>query len=169
MRPAAPLSIIVAVAGLALPSCAAEGDFPSLAMRPAERDRSVEEPVRPSPQVPDDAALRRRLGELTEAAAEGERAFDAAFGPADAAVDAAGAAESERWVAAQQALSRLEAAREPTTRALAELDRLAVDRADLPTGEADRAALEAAIAAVERIAAGQQARIDGLRERLSGP
>ena len=160
-------TLLAAAAVPALAACAVEGDFPSLALRPAERDRSIEEPVRPAPQVADDAALRGRLAELGALAAEGERAFDAAFGAAEAAAAAAGAAESESWVAAQQALSRLEAARGPTTRALADLDRLALDRADLAASAADVAALDAAAAAVRQIAAGQQERLDRLRERLS--
>ena len=158
-----------AIAALLMPGCAAEGDFPSLAMRPAERDRSVEEPERPTPEVPDDPALRRRLSELAATASEGERAFDAAFGPVQAAIGAAGPPESESWVAAQQALSRLEAVREPTTRALAELDRLALGRAEAATSAADLAALGAALSEAERIAAGQQQRIDGLRGRLRAP
>ncbi len=158
---------LLAVATALLPACAVEGDFPSLARRPAEANLSFEEPQRPAPQVADDPALARRLAELAGAAAEGERAFDAAFGPARAAIEAVGAPESESWVAAQQALSRLEAARGPTMRALAELDRLALGRAELATSAADLAALGAALSEAERIAAGQQQRIDGLRERLS--
>lgn len=156
-----------AIAALLMPGCAAEGDFPSLAMRPAELDRSVEEPQRPTPEVPDDPALRRRLSDLAATASEGERAFDAALGPAQAAIGAAGAPESESWVAAQQALSRLEAAREPTTRALAELDRLALNHAAVATSADDSLELEAWIRTVSRIVDGQQQRIDGLRERLS--
>jgi len=165
MRPLAPLAI---AAALALVSCAVEGDFPSLAPRPAERNLSTEEPTHRAPAVADDAGLLQQVAELRGIAAEGERAFDAAYGPAEAAAGAAGPPESESWVAAQLALSRLEAAREATMRALGELDRLAVSRSDAPTSEADFAALNAAIAAVGRIAAGQQERIDLLRGRLSG-
>lgn len=150
-----------------LAACVPEGDFPSLAQRPGERDRSTEEPVRPDVEAPDDAELRREVAALRRLAAQGDAEFDAAYGPAAAAVAAAGAAESDSWVDAQQALSRLEAAREATTRALAELDRLAMDRVAAPTSAADFAEIDAAIATVERLAAGQQQRMDSLRARLS--
>ena len=67
MRP--PTRLLAATFLLA--GCAAEGDFPSLAPRPAERDRSTEEPARPPVDVADDAALRGRVAELLEQAAAG--------------------------------------------------------------------------------------------------
>ncbi|HWT13773.1 MAG TPA: hypothetical protein VN231_13550, partial [Allosphingosinicella sp.] len=100
--------------------------------------------------------------------AAGDRAFAEAYGGAEAAVAAGGARGSEGWIEAQQALSRLEAARQPTTHALGELDRLAVGRIDMATSEEDFAFLNDALAAVERMAAGQQERLERLRERLSG-
>jgi hypothetical protein len=51
-------------------------------------------------------------------------------------------------------------------RALAELDRLAIGRAEVPTSSEDFAALNAAIAEVERLAVSQQQRWDRLRARL---
>ena len=71
------------------------------------------------------------------------------------------------WVRAQQAISRLEAARHKTVSALAELDALALSRAEVPTSEADMAALTSAIAAAGDLARQQQDRIDRLRARLS--
>jgi hypothetical protein len=159
---------VLLAASLALAGCAADGDFPSLAMRPAERERSMEPPVRAPVEVPSDAALRARIGELVAAANAGEREFGAAYPVAEAAVRAAGAPGSESWVAAQQALSRLEGTRQATTRALGDLDQLTLRRADQPTSAEDYAALTAAVADVERIAAGQQERYDRLRTRLSG-
>ena len=156
-------------AALALAACVPEDGFPSLALRPAERDVSIEEPVHPAVAVPSDPALLTRIAERQRQAAEGERGFEAVLGATETAVDKAGAAESESWVEAQQALSRLEATREPTTRALSDLDRLAIDRAAMPTNSEDFAALNAAIAAVEAIAQGQQQRIDRIRTRLGGP
>ena len=52
-------------------------------------------------------------------------------------------------------------------RALADLDRLALARAGVPTSREDFAAIAAAIAEVERVAAGQQQRWDRLRGRLA--
>lgn len=157
---------LLAAAGLTLSACVPQGDFPSLAMRPAERRISTEAPVRPQPVVPSDPSLRDRIADLQHVAAEGDRAFGAAYGPTAAAVGGAGAQGSEGWIEAQQAVSQLETARAPTTRALIDLDQLAIDRADQPTSAADYAAVNEAIAAVERIAQGQQQRLDGLKARL---
>jgi hypothetical protein len=157
---------VLLVAGLTMSACVPQGEFPSLAMRPAERLISTEAPARPQPVVPSDPALRQRIAEFQRLAAEGARAFDATFGTTATAVGAAGGEASESWVEAQQAVSRLETTREPTTRALAELDRLAIGRANVPTNAADYAAVEAAIASVAVVAAGQQRRIDGLKSRL---
>ncbi len=157
---------VLLAAGLTVSACVPQGQFPSLAMRPAERRISTEAPPRPQPVVPSDPALRQRIADFQRLAAEGDRAFDASFGATATAVGAAGAEASESWVEAQQAVSRLETTREPITRALAELDRLAIARASVPTSAADYAAVEAAIAAVAAVAAGQQWRIDGLKARL---
>ena len=148
-------------------ACVPEGDFPSLAQRPGERDLSTEEPARAEVEVPDDAELRSRLATLRQQAGAGDRAFDAAYGGAAAAVAAAGAPESDSWVEAQQALSRLEAERAPTMGALADLDAIAMERIGVATSAADFAAINAAIAAVERLAVVQQQRMDSLRARLS--
>ncbi len=150
----------------ALAGCVAEDDFPSLAQRPAELNVSLEEPLHPAVEVPSDPALRSRLVELRRQAHEGERSFAAAIGSTEAQLGRAGAAGSESWVEAQQALSRLEATREATMRALAELDQLAIGRAEVPTSSEDFAALNAAIAEVERLAVSQQQRWDRLRARL---
>jgi hypothetical protein len=154
------------VAALALPGCVPQGEFPSLEPRPAERDRSMEPPVREAAVTPSDPALRLRVSELEQQAARGQSDFDGAYARAEAAVRSAGSAESESWVEAQQAISRLEAARTETMRALTELDRLAIDQADMPTSNSDFAAIQAAIAAAQQLAEGQQARIEALRARL---
>jgi hypothetical protein len=152
-----------AAAMLLLAGCAQQGQFPSLARRPAEDiDMSVE-PVREAPVVPVNETLRARIEQLTEALRNGERRFEGDHADAASAARAAGPRGSESWVAAQQAISRLEASRAQTTAALADLHQLRLERADLPTGEEDQAALDTAIAFGDRIAAQQQARIDGLR------
>ena len=160
--------LLAAAAALPLAACVPQGEFPSLAMRPAELDRSMEPPQRAPVEVPPDAELRGRVEALRRRAAEGDRAFDAAYGATEAAVSVAGARESDSWIEAQPALSRLEATRVETMTALAELDQLAMARVDQPTGEADFAAINAAIAEVERIALAQQSRMDRLRARLGG-
>ena len=164
---ARPLPFPIALAAaLTLAGCVSQGPFPSLAPRPEEATVSTAEPVRAEPQVADDAALRNRLGALVAQALEGLTAFDAAFAAADRATAAAGGTGTDSWSAAQQALSRLEAARSRTTTARAELDRIALERAAMPTSAADMALLERAIAEAERIALNQQVRLDDLKARL---
>ena len=119
--------------------------------------------MREAPAVADDAVLRARIQALVGEARQGARTFDDDFAAAERAAAGAGAAGSDSWIAGQQAISRLEAARGRTGNAAAELDQLNLARADLPTSAGDQAALDAAIAEAARIAANQQARIDRLR------
>jgi len=154
---------------LLLAGCVSEGPYPSLARRPEEANLSTLEPVRETPVVASDAAFLRRIATLRAQAQEGAGAFQAAVGATEAAVGRAGASGSESWVEAQQALSRLEAARAPTTIALAELDQLATSRTDVPTNEGDLAELNDAIVEAQRAADAQNARIEALRTRLSAP
>lgn len=149
-----------------LAGCAAQGSFPSLAPRAVERI-DEEAPVTVQPNVPANAELTARVAELLAEARRGEAAFEAALPATVRAVSASGAAGSEPWIEAQQALSRLEAARGPTEEALAQLDRLRSERARQPTDEADFASLLAAIETVESLAQGQRARLETLRARLS--
>lgn len=150
---------------LLLAGCLSQGPFPSLAPREGEQ-LAIEEPVREAVEAPADPGLRLRALELRQQAARGERAFDAAFGRAESAVRAAGAPGSDSWIAAQQAVSRLEAARLETTEALAQLDRLRAGRADMPTNGDDMEAVNGTFASVEGIAAVQQDRIDRLKAAI---
>ena len=164
LRLVAPLPLGIAL----LVSCAPAGEFPSLAMRPEERMVSVGEPVRPRVEAPSDPALRQQAANLLAEGREGAQRFEADLPAAERAIRNPGGMGSASWVSAQQALSRLEAARNQTTTALASLDRLSTERADLPTNSEDHALLLEAMAELERIAAAQQVRIDGLRSRISG-
>ena len=167
---ARPLPFPIALAAaLTLAGCVSQGPFPSLAPRPEEATLSTAEPVRAEPQVADDAALRNRLGALVAQSLEGLTAFDAAYPAADRSTAAAGGTGSDNWSSAQQALSRLEAARSRTTTARAELDRIALERAGTPTSTADLQILERAITEAERITTNQQYRLDQLRGRISSP
>ncbi len=153
---------------LLLAACVAPGDFPSLAVRPEERELSLEEPVRTPPAVADNAALGAQIADVVARARQGQRAFAAVEDRAAAAVRGAGGRGSDTWVAAQEALSVLEAARAPTTRALADLDQLLIARAAVPTSAADFQRLEAARDEAQALARAQTARIEGLAARL-GP
>jgi hypothetical protein len=153
---------VLAIAAL-LTGCAPEGEFPSLALRPIEAEDPREEPVRTPPVVAADPALRAQAAALLGQAREGERAFAAAYTRAAPLARAAGTPGTESWVAAQEAISRAEAARAGATRALGDLDRLATERAALPINDDDFAAVRAALSEAEQLVRGQQQRFDALR------
>jgi hypothetical protein len=150
----------------ALAGCAPNGQFPSLEPRAIEREDPLAEPVRTPPVIASDPALPARAAELLAEARRGEGEFEAALGAASAAARRAGAPGSESWVVAQQQISRAEAARAPTSTALAELDRLATERAREPTNQNDFAAIRSALEEAGRISAGQQQRLDRLRSQI---
>jgi hypothetical protein len=152
--------VLVFPAAVLLAGCITHGPWPSLAPRPDE-GLTIEEPVREAPHVADDSALRVRINTLVAEARAGNAAFERDYN--DAARTAAGAEGSDSWMAAQQALSRVEAARGRTSDAVAELHQLAVARADQPTSPADQVALEAAIDQADGVAAAQQARLNRIR------
>jgi hypothetical protein len=166
-RPRFPARRTAAFASLlAAAACAPAGEFPSLEPRAIENEDPLEEPVRTPPFVAPDPALRARAAALAAQARAGEREFEAALASAAAAARRAGAPGSEGWVVAHQQISRAEAARAPTSSALAELDRLATDRARAATNEDDFAAIRSALEEAERLASGQQRRLDALRSSL---
>ena len=157
---ASPLLLAVLFAG-----CVSQGPFPSLAPRPAEREDWTAEPVRTAPTVADDPALRAQIAALREEAEAGERDFAADFPAAERAAARAGREGSDSWIEAQQAISRVEAARGRTGAALAGLHQLGIERADRPTSAGDAALLGAATDAVEALAARQRQRIERLSRR----
>jgi hypothetical protein len=165
-RPFPPLAAAAAL----LAGCAAEGPFPSLAPRAVERQLANEQPPAPPPIIPSDPATAGRIRDLVAAAREGDGAFRSALAAARPAVGGAGAAGSESWVAAQQAVSRAQAARAPTVNALADLDSLAVRLAAArpAASQADIANAVAAVETVQAIADAQEDALGGLRARLSG-
>jgi len=150
----------------ALAGCAEDASFPSLAPRAVER-LSNEEPVRAPVQVAADPELSGRIAELEGKARRGNNGFTTALPAARAVIDRAGAAGSDSWIEAQEALSGLEAARAETLLALAALDGLSVERATLPTNAGQFQALLAAFDAARLLAAEQQSEIDRLRRSLS--
>lgn len=155
------------VALLAAAGCAAPGPYPSLAPRPAEKAYAEDaDERRPTPR-PDDPALAAEIDRLAAEARAGAADFDSALPAAQAAAGAAGAGGSDSWIEAQQGLSRLESARAWTTAALADLDRLAVERGSAGTlGEGDGQRLRAAIAEIQALADSQADRLRRLGESL---
>ncbi len=155
--------LIPALPLLLTAGCIPPADHPSLAPRPIEQ-RIARPPVDSVVPLRGDAALEARLVEaLGEAGAASVR-FDAALGEARTAVAAAAGAVpgSEAWVAAEQALSRAEAARGPVALRLADLDSLRLEVGEI-------ASLEQARAELSRLDAGQRAALSVLEAVLSRP
>lgn len=126
-------AFLSALLSLPLAACAASasGDAPSLAKRPVEGRFDVAAPPAPlSEPGPLPADLAGRMARWEADAAAGQRGFAAERSAAATLVAAAAGASvaSERWIVAQQALSRLVAARAPLTAALADIDRLYLER-----------------------------------------
>jgi hypothetical protein len=94
--------------------------------------------------------------------------FERLSGSADALSAGAGPAQSERWIAAQQALSALVAQHGVTTHAAANIDAIAADRIDETRWlvPATQEAIEQAAAAVGSINAAQTATIARIAARL---
>lgn len=158
----ATLALLVLATG-----CAAPGPYPSLAPRPAEKAYAQDaEERKPTPQ-PDDPALAGEIDRLLAAGKTGAAEFDSALPAAQAAAGRAGAAGSDSWIEAQQALSRLESARARTTAAVADLDRLAVERVSAGTlGSGDSERLRAATAELQALTDSQADRLQRLGESL---
>ena len=115
-----------AVLCLSLSACTTPpaGHEPSLAPRAAEAiDPRV--PI-PSEVIagPADPALAARITDLLAQVRSGDAGFQAAVPNAEQLAAGAGPAQSESWIAAQQAVSALIAARAPVTKAVSDLDGL---------------------------------------------
>ena len=143
---------------------------PSLAPRAAE----AVDPRVPIPSEviagPADPALASRIAELMAEVRSGDAAFQGAARNAEALAEAAGPAQSESWIVAQEALSGLVAARGPVTRAIADPDALAASRIAASGGilPGDLAALQAATAEAGAIGQRQPELINRLQSRLGG-
>lgn len=173
MKRFARLLLIAVAAPLSLSACASAepvNGAPSLAKRPIEGRFGVAPlPVVVDPPGPLPADLAGRLARWDADAATAQQAFSAERGPTEALVAAAAGAgvASERWVVAQQAVSRLIATRAPLTAALADIDRLYLERAieEEIDGLPDIYALRDRLAAT---ASAQDSVVQALSDRLPG-
>jgi hypothetical protein len=113
-------------------------------------------------------SLATRLADLVGQARIGEAAFEPAAAAAEQLAAAAGARQSESWIAAQQALTAAIAAREPTARALGDIDGIAASMLQTQRGIApnDLAAIRSAAAEVAAIDQRQNQQIEALKRRL---
>lgn len=129
----------------ALGACAKQGNYPSLAIRDAERaamgqGAGLSTPP-PRPLIPErattsgiatfDPAALGRIGSLTAAARSAHARFQGQVAGAQRLVAAGrgGGRDSDAWAAAQVALASLESARSQTAVPLADLEQLHADAA----------------------------------------
>ena len=163
MRTAALLSI------LTLSACAAPGGpYPSLQPRAAEAIDPRVPVVRPVNDRPVTAGLLARLSALVDQARSGDAAFDGAASAAERLAAAAGAPQSESWIAAEEALTAAIASRRPTATALGDIDAIAATDLQTQAGIApnDFAAIKSAAATVAAIDRRQAERVDAIQKRL---
>jgi hypothetical protein len=154
----------------ALAGCAtADGDYPSLAIRDAERSANEVVPapqLDPAPPPPvASAALLERVETLRQQAGTAHDRFLSAVPAARRTVSAgAGASRaSDAWAGAQVALADLESLRSVTAVPLADLDELLTSQA---TAFEPAAEVAAARADVIRMVAEEDEILAGLRSRL---
>jgi hypothetical protein len=124
---------------------------------------------RPMNDRPVDPALATKLAALVAQAHSGDDAFQPAAAEAERLAAAAGAPQSEGWIVAEQALSAAIAARDPTVKALSDIDALGADRLQANGGLSpnDLGAIEQAGADVGAIDQRQARRIKSLQDRLA--
>jgi hypothetical protein len=157
------------IAIFALSGCATPGGpYPSLQPRAGEAVDPRVPVVRPMNDRPVTPALAGRLAALVAQARDGDAAFEPAADQAQRLASRAGAASSESWIAAQQALTAAIAARAPTTAALGDIDAVGGEKLQAQTGLApnDLAAIKSAGAEVGAIDQRQAARIKAIQDRL---
>ena len=163
------MTVFAPLLALGLIGCAASSATePSLARRPAEAiDPRLPIASAPTPG-PVDAALAAQLAQLVAEGRAGARLFDAEVGQAQVLANAAGPAQSDSWILAQQALSGLEGARARSTKALADVDALAAARILGGTGLSfsDMTAIEAALSDLRALTDRQATTFDRLSARL---
>jgi len=165
------MRLAICLSVLTLSACAAPGGpYPSLQPRAAEAVDPRVPVVRPLNERPVSALLAARLAALVEQAQSGDAAFDGAMSSAERLAAAAGAAQSETWIAAQEALTAAIAARRPTATALGDIDEIAATSLQTNRGIApnDLAAIQRAAAEVGTLDRRQAERVDAIQRRLAG-
>ncbi len=161
----------LAAANLAilLPGCASpQANYPSLAIRDAERVQVTPEtipPAQPAAQPPLSAELVQRIAQLQTSASNAHSTFLNAVQGTERLVDAAAGSDetSNRWASAQIALASLESLRSLAAVPLGDLDLL---HADAALALDQRKIIEDARAAVVGMIAQEDAILAGLRAKM---
>jgi hypothetical protein len=161
--------ILTALSGLLLlPACGPKVNAPSLAPRAIEK-QPIDLPSNSGePMTPADPALAARIEPLVAAAREGDRAFARQRAETEVMIAKAGgtAQGGEAWIAAQQSLSLLDAARAPVRDAVASIDAIRSEPANAAPG--NRAAIEAAASRIETIDDAEASVVAALGTKLGG-
>ena len=162
-------ALVLSVASL-LGACASTGtDYPSLAIRDAERAEGqfdTGEPARldiPPVEVDLTGGLDARLSSLVSAAEEAHAEFVSVRPRATRLVAAAGSTGSDSWAAAQVALAELDSARSRAAIPLGDLDMIYT--ATRVAAE-DASAIEAARGRVLTLVGEEDAVLEDLRARI---
>lgn len=153
-RPAHILRASILLVGLSLAGCARDRGttpYPSLAVRPVEKQGFAEPAAKPVVLRPD-PTLDTQITELARRLTSVEQEFGSAHDQAraDAAKARGAAVGSDAWLAAQTALATLDEIRARTSSLLTEVDDRAIQRAaalepDYPTLNALRERASAAV------------------------
>lgn len=164
-------AVLLTLSTLALTGCLDRGQYPSLMPRAYESaDRGPPPPPPPAP--PARADIVARATALVGEARAGQSAFAAELARVRPVIARAGAADSEAWIAAHEALSGLDASRVATVTSLAELDALTslgVGPDGLRYGDNDFVALRAAAGTVYDFTQAQELQIAALAGSLARP
>lgn len=162
----------MAALGLALAGCVSGKQFPSLALRPAERADDAATPVPPPPQSRAEAPQNDSSAQLAQLQGKARAAhlrFAARRAATERAAAAAGPLGGESWAAASVALAGLEEARDQQSAAITAIDQLEVERQVADAG-AQGSEVTAILSARETVAADADADgavVERLRQRLS--
>ena len=154
---------------LLVSGCSAPGGpYPSLQPRAAEAIDPRVPVARPMNDRPVSAGLGAKLASLLDEARAGDAAFSSAMSQAERLAAAAGAPQSESWIAAQESLTAAIAARKATATALGDIDEIGASALQTQRGIApnDLAAIERAAAQVGALDQAQAARVDAVQKRL---
>jgi hypothetical protein len=151
----------ILIAGAAtLAACSDSGGYPSLAPRSIEQGQPGDA-APAAPALPADSALDAEVATMAAQAEKGHADFTRVAAESCAAIARGAKAEtgSEPWIAAQQALSALEAARAPVLAAAASLDRLVIERGTAAGNAVDLTKLAEAQAEVSAMDTAEQAQV----------
>jgi hypothetical protein len=161
-----PKRLLATLACACTAACASgPGDYPSLAIRDAERVTGTLQPAEPYVPTPAAPAVLANAASLVQQAAAAHESYRGKLAGARSAVQAARNAGfgSELWAVASVAIAGLETERSRAMIALADLDRLAVAAA---TEGGALGELAAAQARVDAMVAEETETIDGLLAQL---